>query len=296
MKFIYSVLALSALISSVSAAPVPFRKSIAKRDVDPSLIPQFGHAAGLNPTGTGDCDGVPNAAGVIIKVPCSCPPDRNLFIQALNANVAAGHAVNNTGIAVSFPTDQSQASQLARINTAIVTLQNLRGAGVGCPSASTTFNQQEAAIQAGTSAAPAAPAPPPPASAPPAPAPAPAPTSGGVDPALVPQFGHAAGLDPTGTGNCAGVTNSAGVVIEVPCSCPPDRDSFIQSLNANVNAGHAVNNPSISVSFPTDSSKASQLARINTAIVTLQNLRGPGVGCPAASTTFVAQQAAIESS
>lgn len=244
MKFIYSVLALSALISSVSAAPVPFRKSIAKRDVDPSLIPQFGHAAGLNPTGTGDCDGVPNAAGVIIKVPCSCPPDRNLFIQALNANVAAGHAVNNTGIAVSFPTDQSQASQLARINTA----------------------------------------------------PAPAPTSGGVDPALVPQFGHAAGLDPTGTGNCAGVTNSAGVVIEVPCSCPPDRDSFIQSLNANVNAGHAVNNPSISVSFPTDSSKASQLARINTAIVTLQNLRGPGVGCPAASTTFVAQQAAIESS
>ena len=52
-----------------------------KRDVDPALIPQFGHAAGLNPTGTGDCDGVPNAAGVPIKVPCSCPPDRNLFIQ-----------------------------------------------------------------------------------------------------------------------------------------------------------------------------------------------------------------------
>jgi len=65
-------------------------------------------------------------------------------------------------------------------------------------------------------------------------------------------------------------------------------------LNANVAAGHATNNPSIAVSFPTDNSKASQLARINAALVTLQNLRGPGAGCPAASTTFVAQQAAIQ--
>jgi len=264
-----------------------------KRDVDPSLIPQFQHAAGLNPTGTGNCDGVKNSAGAVVDIPCSCPPDRNLFIQALNANVAAGHAVNNTGITVSFPTDNSQASQLARIHTATVTLQNLNGPGQGCPSASTTFNQQAADIQAGTGTAPpAAPAPPPP----PPPSPSPAPPSGGVDPTLVPQFGHAAGLNPTGTGNCDGVTNAAGAVIEVPCSCPPDRNSFIQSLNANVNAGHAVNNPSISVSFPTDSSKASQLARIIAALVTLQNLHGPGVGCPAASTTFVSQQAAIQNS
>jgi len=267
-----------------------------KLDVNPALIPQFGHAAGLNPTGTGDCDGVPNAAGVPIKVPCSCPPDRNLFIQALNANVLAGHAVNNTAITVSFPTDNSQASQLARIHTAIVTLQNLQGPGQGCPSASTTFNQQAQDIQAGISAAPPeTPAPPPsPALAPTSPSPAP--SSVGVNPTLVPQFGHAAGLNPTGTGNCGGVTNAAGVVIEVPCSCPPDRNSFIQSLNANVNAGHAVNNPSIAVSFPNDpndQSKASQLARIDAALLTLQNLRGPGVGCPAASTTFVAQQAAI---
>jgi hypothetical protein len=61
---------------------------------------------------------------------------------------------------------------------------------------------------------------------------------------------------------------------------------FLQSLNANVAAGKAVNNPSIAVSFPTDNSNASQAARIETALVTLQNLNGPGKGCPAASTTF----------
>jgi hypothetical protein len=83
-----------------------------------------------------------------------------------------------------------------------------------------------------------------------------------------------------------------GQPIAIPCSCPPDRDTFIADLNANVAAGHAVKNPSIQVSFPIDNSPQSQLARIDTALVTLQNLNGPGVGCPAASTTFVAQQQA----
>jgi len=295
MKFIYSFLALSAVVSSVSAAPVLVRRSLAKRDVDPALIPQFGHAAGLNPTGTGDCDGVKNAAGVVVKVPCSCPPDRDQFVKALNDNVRAGHAVNNPAVTVSFPTDNSQGSQLARIHTAIVTLQNLRGPGQGCPSVSTTLDQQARDIQAGAGAA-APPPPPPPPPPPSPPAASPPPKSGGVDPNLVPEFGHNAGQNPTGTGDCDGVPNAAGVAIKVPCSCPPDRNSFIQALNANVNAGHAVNNPSIPVSFPTDNSKASKLARINAALVTLQNLRGPGAGCPAASTTFVAQQAAIQNS
>lgn len=149
--------------------------------------------------------------------------------------------MNNTAITVSFPTDNSDASQLARLHTATVTLQNLLGPGEGCPSASTTFNQQAQAIQANAGTAPsAAPTPSPsPQSAisvpsvVPAPGPsvAPAPLASGsapVNPTLVPQFGHTAGLDPTGTGNCAGITNSAGTVIEVPCSCPPNRNSFIQ--------------------------------------------------------------------
>ena len=69
---------------------------------------------------------------------------------------------------------------------------------------------------------------------------------------------------------------------------------ILQSLSDNVAAGRAVNNPGVAVSFPTDNSKASKLARMQAALVTLQNLRGPGVGCPAAATTFLAQQAAIQ--
>jgi len=54
-----------------------------------------------------------------------------------------------------------------------------------------------------------------------------------------------------------------------------------------------VNNPSVRVSFPPDNSVLSQLARVDTALVTLQNLFGPGKGCPAVSTTLSAQQAAL---
>jgi len=291
MKFISTAFVSFAALVSVSAGPL----RLSRRGVDPNLVPQFGISPGVNPTGTGDCDGVANAQGVAIKVPCTCPPDRDLFIADLNANVAAGHAVNNTGVAVSFPTDNSAASQLARLHAATVTLQNLRGPGVGCPSASTTFNAQAQAIQDGTAPpAAAAAAPPPPASSPAAVASAP--TSGGVDPSLVPQFGVTPGQNPTGTGNCAGIDNAQGVPIEIPCSCPPDRNTFIQSLSANVAVGHAVHNPTVQLSFPTDNSKASQLARIEASIITLQNLNGPGQGCPAASTTFVAQQQAIQNS
>ena len=48
------------------------------------------------------------------------------------------------------------------------------------------------------------------------------------------------------------------------------------------------------VSFPTGSSNADQAARIQAALVTIQNLNGPGVGCPAASTTLLAQLTAVQ--
>lgn len=275
MKFTTAFFAAAAFVVSVSSVPV-------RRDVDPNLIPQFGLASGINPDGTGNCDGINGPNDQPILIPCSCPPDRNTFIADLNANVAAGHATNNPGIAVSFPSDNSQASQLARINAALVTLQNLNGPGVGCPASSTTFVAQQKAIQEGTAAPP--PATPAPASAAPA-----TPASGGVDVSLVPEFGVTAGQSPDGTGNCIGINN-----IKIPCSCPPDRNTFIADLNANVAAGHATNNPSVSLSFPTGDSNADKAARIEASIITLQNLNGPGVGCPAASTTFSAQLAAVQ--
>ncbi|KAJ6460658.1 hypothetical protein C8R47DRAFT_1160629 [Mycena vitilis] len=272
-----SALLCTALVASVSAAPVH------KRGVDPALVPDFGIVAGTNPTGTGDCDGVNG-----VKIPCSCPPDRDSFIASLSANVAAGHDVNNTGVAAPFPTDNSAASQIIRLQTSVTTLQNLRGAGVGCPAAATTFLAQIKALQDGTAAPAAAPA----AASSAAPAAAPstaAPAAGGVDPSLVPEFGIVAGTNPTGTGDCDGVNG-----VKIPCTCPPDRASFIASLSANVAAGHDVNNTGVAAPFPTDNSAASQIARLQTSVTTLQNLEGPGVGCPAAATTFLAQIKALQ--
>jgi hypothetical protein len=64
----------------------------------------------------------------------------------------------------------------------------------------------------------------------------------------------------------------------------------INALTAPHKAGVVVNNPSLPVSFPTDFSRESRLARLQTAILTLQSLNGPGIGCPLASTTFIAQR------
>jgi len=273
MKFTSALLS-TVLVVSVSAVPVQ------KRGVDPALVPDFGIVAGTNPTGTGDCDGVNG-----IKIPCSCPPSRDSFITSLSADVAAGHDVNNPSVAAPFPTDNSVASQITRLQTSVTTLQNLHGAGVGCPASSTTFLAQIQALQDGTAAPAAAPAP----AASPSPAPAPAAAApAGFDASLVPDFGVSPGVNPTGTGDCDGING-----IKIPCSCPPSRDSFIAQVAANVAAGHDVNNPAVAAPFPTDSSTASQITRIQTAISSLQNLSGPGVGCPAASTTFSAQLKAL---
>lgn len=76
-----------------------------------------------------------------------------------------------------------------------------------------------------------------------------------VNAALVPQFGFSADVNPTGTslhpyksfsvahacvytgtGDCDGAVNgSNGQPIKVPCSCPPDRVTFIQvRTNASI--------------------------------------------------------------
>ncbi|KIY69290.1 hypothetical protein CYLTODRAFT_452696 [Cylindrobasidium torrendii FP15055 ss-10] len=313
MKFTSAFVALVSVALSVSA-PV-------RRRVDDSLVPEFGVESGVNPDGTGNCDGIAGPDGKPVLIPCDCPPSRQSFIDSLNANVAAGKAVNNPDVAVEFPEDDSVESQLARFNAATVTLQNLNGPGVGCPQAATTFGAQIKAIQDGTSPAGGASggsnttATSKPASAssaassvPPAASSASAATTSSsatpsrtdttkdtsVEDDLVPEFGIEAGVNPDGTGNCEGVAGPDGKPVLIPCTCPPERQSFIQSLQANVANGFAVNNPDVAVSFPTDDSVASQLARFQAATVTLQNLEGPGVGCPQAATTFSQQIKAIQ--
>ena len=77
MKFIPLVAGF--FVASVSARPM--RRS----GVDPSLVPEFGVTAGVNPDGTGNCDGITGANGQPILIPCQCPPDRNTFIQVSNS-------------------------------------------------------------------------------------------------------------------------------------------------------------------------------------------------------------------
>ncbi|TFY63386.1 hypothetical protein EVG20_g6333 [Dentipellis fragilis] len=113
-----------------------------------ALAPPLGFQSGVNPTGTGDCDGAVNGAdGKPIKVPCACPPSQDVYIQALTANVQAGKAINNPSVGVQFPTDDSKQSQATRIQAALVTIQNLNGEGKGCPAASTTLSAQLKAAQ-----------------------------------------------------------------------------------------------------------------------------------------------------
>ena len=76
-----------------------------------------------------------------------------------------------------------------------------------------------------------------------------------------------------------------GILIRVPA----------QHLVCDVLVGHAVNNPSVPVSYMLDNFVRSQLAaRVNMALVTLQNLNGPGKGGPAVSTTLSAHQSALQ--
>ncbi|CDO69389.1 hypothetical protein BN946_scf185040.g2 [Trametes cinnabarina] len=58
--------------------------------------------------------------------------------------------------------------------------------------------------------------------------------------------------------------------IKIPCSSPPLRDQFIARVAL----------------VPTGNSKADQQARIIAVLVTLQNINGPDVGCPAVSTVY----------
>jgi hypothetical protein len=69
---------------------------------------------------------------------------------------------------------------------------------------------------------------------------------------------------------------------------------IIQALSQNVAAGRAVNNPSVNVRFPTGDSDADKRERIQASLVTLQNLQGPGIGCPAASTTLLVRFRSFE--
>lgn len=109
--------------------------------------------------------------------------------------------------------------------------------------------------------------------------------SGNINPSLVPDFGVAqnANANARQKGSCDGFNAASNAVVNIPCSCPPSRASFLAALDKNVAAG-SVQGEKVQFSNDAgDQSAATNKQRATAMLVTLQNLTGAGVGCPAAS-------------
>lgn len=107
-------------------------------NINPSLVPDFGvqQNANANARQQGSCDGFNAASNAVVNIPCSCPPSRATFLAALDKNVAAGSVQGEKVVFSNDAGDQSEATNKQRATAMLVTLQNLNGAGVGCPAAS----------------------------------------------------------------------------------------------------------------------------------------------------------------
>lgn len=101
-----------------------------------SLIPEFGVEQGVNPTGTGDCDGFNAAQNKVVPINCDkCPPPRDAYVEQLAKDLNAG---NVFGSAITFNTDPATANDPQankdRASACLISLQSFYGSkGVGCP-------------------------------------------------------------------------------------------------------------------------------------------------------------------
>ncbi|POS73923.1 hypothetical protein DHEL01_v207680 [Diaporthe helianthi] len=101
-----------------------------------SLIPEFGVEQGVNPTGTGDCDGFNAAQNKVVKINCErCPPPRDAYVAQLAEDLNAG---NVFGSPITFNTDPATANDPQankdRATACLTSLQSFYGSkGVGCP-------------------------------------------------------------------------------------------------------------------------------------------------------------------
>lgn len=118
-------------------------------------------------------------------------------------------------------------------------------------------------------------------------------TGGGVNAALVPDFGVKTDTNPGArqAGSCDGFLAATNTVVNIPCTCPPSRAAFLAALSKNVAAGSVQGTRIQFSNDASDQSAATNRVRATAMVVTLQNLSGPGVGCPAASApNFAIQQ------
>jgi hypothetical protein len=136
-----NLLTVFALLISANASPY-------QGEVDETLVPEFGVIRGTDPNvlQIGSCTGF---SGELVPIPCTCPPDRNQFIDALNDALEVG---NVEGEPITFSnnvSDQSVATNQQRATACVIVLQSFNGEkGSGCPAASApNFKaQQESGI------------------------------------------------------------------------------------------------------------------------------------------------------
>lgn len=109
--------------------------------------------------------------------------------------------------------------------------------------------------------------------------------SGNINTSLVPDFGVAqiANANARQQGSCDGFNAASNAVVNIPCSCPPSRATFLAALDKNVAAGSVQGEKVQFNNDAGDQSAATNKQRATAMLVTLQNLNGAGVGCPAAS-------------
>ncbi|KAL6247201.1 hypothetical protein RBB50_005544 [Rhinocladiella similis] len=107
--------------------------------VNDASCPAFNITANVKANdGTANCVGDNSAL-----IPCDCPPNLNIFTPFLATVIQAGSA---------FPSGNSIADQLTRLDTCTVALQNFRGglgSGSGCPIVATKWKELRTMLQSG---------------------------------------------------------------------------------------------------------------------------------------------------
>ncbi|TLS21426.1 uncharacterized protein PpBr36_10147 [Pyricularia pennisetigena] len=122
---------------SPSPSPPPPLSNGGRSDLNPDLVPSFGVIPNTNRDAQqpGSCDGFTGAE--IVLIPCSCPPDREVFLSRLRDAIAVGSFVDEPVVFSNDASDDSPATNRVRADAMLVVLQSLSGVrGVGCPAAS----------------------------------------------------------------------------------------------------------------------------------------------------------------
>jgi hypothetical protein len=96
------------------------------REVDKTLVPEFRVVRGTDPDvlQISSCNRFNRQ---LVLIPCACPPDRNLFINALNNALEVGKVKGELITFSNDVSDQSEATNKQRATACVIVLQSFNG-------------------------------------------------------------------------------------------------------------------------------------------------------------------------